>query len=109
MKYIISTLLLSILFFNTAQAHGHHGYRTYRGPYYGNNWVAPMVLGGVIGYELGRYPPVIIQNPSPVVIPQQPVIIQNPPVVYQSRENCTAWTETQNSDGTITRTRICNQ
>ena len=36
----------------------------------GGGWVAPMILGGVIGYELGRpryEPPIIVQQPPPVV------------------------------------------
>jgi len=83
-----------------AQWHHHHHY--YRGGYYGGGgWVAPAIIGGVIGYELSR--------PAPVVVQQQPVIVQNPPVIYQPKENCTAWVETQNPDGTITRTRTCTQ
>jgi len=85
-----------------ALAQYHHYHYGYRGGYYGGGWVAPAIIGGVIGYELSR--------PAPVVIQQQPVIVQNPPtVVYQPRENCSPWTETQNPDGTITRTRTCAQ
>lgn len=78
--------------------HHHHGHWHYRG---GSNpwvWVAPTIIGGVIGYEIAR-------NQPPVVV-QQPVIVQ-PPVVVQ--QNCSPWTEIQNSDGTITRTRTCTQ
>jgi hypothetical protein len=38
---------------------------------------------------------------------QSQVIIQNQPAPLG--QVCTPWTETQNSDGTITRTRTCNQ
>jgi hypothetical protein len=76
--------------------HGHHGH--YRGPSVGW-WLAPVVVGA-IGYELGRQQ-VIVQSP--------PVVVQQPPLVYQLNQNCTPWTETQNLDGTITRTRTCNQ
>lgn len=81
--------------------HGHHyhGYRN--GGHYSNNWIAPAIIGGFIGYELTR--PIVIQQQQP------PVIVQNPPIVYQSNQNCTAWIETQNQDGTITRTRTCAQ
>ena len=71
--------------------HHHHGY--YRGPGFGW-WVAPVVTG-VIGYEIAKQQ----------VIVQQPVVIQNP----QPGQVCSPWTETQNPDGTITRTRTCNQ
>jgi hypothetical protein len=73
--------------------HGHHGH--YRGPGYGW-WVAPVVVGA-IGYELGR---------QQVIVQQQPVIVQQQSAQTQT---CTPWTETLNSDGTITRTRTCNQ
>lgn len=48
----------------------HHDYRP------GNDWVAPLILGGVIGYELNRpryevAPPVIVQQPQ-VVLPAPP-------------------------------------
>jgi hypothetical protein len=76
--------------------HGHHGH--YRGPGFGW-WVAPVVVGA-IGYELGR---------QQVIVQQPPVVVQQPPVVYQPNQNCTPWTETQHSDGTITRTRTCTQ
>jgi len=85
-----------------AQWHHHGGY--YRGGY-SNNWVAPAIIGGVIGYELNRpryyEPPVIVQQP--VVVQQQPVysVVPTP--------NCTVWTETQHADGTVTRTRTCTQ
>jgi len=50
----------------------------------------PVFIGGVIGYEISKN--------------------QRPPVVeQQTLPNCGPWTETQNSDGTITRTRTCNR
>lgn len=83
----------------------HHGYH---GGYYRNNWVAPAIIGGVIGYELSRpryepyyYPPVVVQQP--------PVYVQQSPVYVQQGQSCTAWTEVQSADGTITRTRTCQQ
>jgi hypothetical protein len=97
-KILLSLSLLAIAGSAMAQHHHHgyghnHGY--YRGPGYGW-WVAPIVTG-VIGYEIARQQQVIVQ---------QPVIVQNPPVQVQG-QTCTPWTETQNSDGTITRTRTC--
>ena len=83
--------------------HHHHGYY----PGYNYGWVAPTIIGGVIGYEIARnQPPVIVQQP--VVVQQYPV----PPatVYYGQSQQCTAWTEEYNyTTGTITRTRTCSQ
>ena len=76
--------------------HEHHGYWQ-RGGDNGWIWVAPTIIGGVIGYEIAR-------NQPPVVVQQPPVIVQNP-----TPKVCSPWTEIQNPDGTITRTRTCNQ
>jgi hypothetical protein len=101
MKKLFVTLVLACATLPAlAQHHGHglrhHGH--YRGPGYGG-WVAPLIIGGAVGYALTR--------PDPVIV-QQPVIVQ-PPVQILQGHNCTPWTETQNSDGTITRTRTCTQ
>ena len=98
MKKILLTLTLLVSTTTFAQ----HGYWRHDGRG-GWNWMAPVVVGGVIGYELAR-PPVVVQQP--------PVVVQQPPVVVQpsvQAQNCTPWTETQNPNGTITRTRTCNQ
>lgn len=77
--------------------HEHHGYWQ-RGGDGGWAWMAPTIIGGVIGYEIAR-------NQQPIIVQQQPpVIVQNPPPKV-----CSPWTEIQNPDGTITRTRTCNQ
>jgi len=106
MKRLVALLFLTVSVSAMAQPgfrhYHHHGY--YPGPNYG--WVAPTILGGVIGYEIARnYPPVVVQ---------QPVIIQSAPVppatvYYGQTQNCTVWTEVQQPDGTITRTRTCSQ
>lgn len=80
-----------------AEPYGHHGYWR---PYNNNGWiwVAPTVIGGVIGYEIAKQqPPVIVQQPAPVIIQQQAGPV------------CSPWTEVQNPDNTITRTRTCTQ
>jgi hypothetical protein len=79
--------------------HHHHGYY----PGYNYGWVAPTIIGGVIGYEIAR-------NQPPVIV-QQPVVVQQAPatVYYGQSQQCTVWTEVQNPDGTITRTRTCSQ
>ena len=56
-------------------AHGHDGYRGgfYHG--YHNHWgtyASPLLIGGVIGYELAR----------PRVIHSQPTIIYQEPIIY---------------------------
>jgi hypothetical protein len=99
------TLLLTA---GVASAHDHGGFRGgyhggyyggyhggYHGGYYGGGgWVAPALIGGVIGYELARpyyqQPPVVYTQPAPTV--------------YQ---NCTAWVETVDQYGNVTRTRTC--
>jgi hypothetical protein len=111
MKKLLAIAILTLLSVQAlAQhrgSHDHHGgYRYHRG---GPNpwvWVAPAIIGGAIGYELYRsQQPVIVQQP-PVYIQNPPVYIQNPPIPQQ---NCSPWTEMQNPDGTITRTRTCSQ
>ena len=100
-KLLLALSMLAVVGTSNAQWH-HHGY--YRGGY-GGNWVAPALIGGVIGYELSRpryyEPPVVVQQP--VIVQQQPVYTVTP------QPSCTVWTETQHADGTITRTRTCTQ
>jgi len=106
MKRLIALFFLTVSVATMAQPgfryHHHHGY--YPGPNYG--WVAPTIIGGVIGYEIAR-------NQPPVVV-QQPVIVQSAPVApatvyYGQTQTCTEWVEVQQADGTITRTRTCRQ
>jgi len=102
MKKFTITLLLMVLSAPVfaQHHHGHHGHWRHHG---GPNpwvWVAPTIIGGVIGYEIAR-------NQPPVVVQQQPVVVQPSPVIVQ--QNCSPWTETQHSDGTVTRTRTCTQ
>jgi hypothetical protein len=106
MKRIIALILLAGSVSAQAQPgfryYHHHGY--YPGPNYG--WVAPSIIGGVIGYEIARnQPPVIVQQP--VIVQPTPV----PPVTvyYGQTQTCTEWTEVQQPDGTVTRTRTCRQ
>lgn len=81
----------------------HHGYgHGHRHPGHsgGWEWVVPAVIGGVIVYQATR-PPVVVQ--------QQPVIVQPNVIPTVQQQTCSPWTETQNSEGTITRTRTCTQ
>jgi hypothetical protein len=100
MRKILATIVLALTA-STAMADGFH-HRGYHPGYYrpSYNWVAPTIIGGVIGYEIAR-------NQQPVYV-QQPVYIQQQPV-YVQQPICTVWTEVQQPDGTITRTRTCSQ
>jgi len=79
MKKLILALSLLTL---GAQAHEvhYHGGCCYRGG--GIGWVAPALIGGVVGYELAR-PPVYVEQ-QPIIV-QQP-IVQAPPVGYHWQE-----------------------
>ena len=93
MKRILAILLLAMSLPVLAQHHHHHHHGYWARHDNSWNWVAPMVMGGVITYAVTR--------------PPQPVIVQpTPPVVYQ-QPNCGPWTQIQNADGTVTTTRTC--
>ena len=98
MRKLLAIALLGVS--ASAMAHGPHGYWR-PAPSGGWHWVAPALIGGVIGYEIAR-------NQPPVVVQQPPAVVQQPTVTTQP-VNCSPWTETQNPDGTITRTRTCTQ
>jgi hypothetical protein len=96
-------LALSLLVASTvASAHGWErggyrgGYGHYENHYHGgyNNWVAPALIGGIIGYELSQ-PRTVYVQPQPQVVYQTPY--------------CTPWTETMDQYGVVTRTRTCTQ
>ena len=99
MKKLFITLVLACTTLPSLAQHHGHGFR-HHGHHNGHRpgigwWVAPVVVGA-ISYELSRQHTVIVQ-PQPVFV--QPTVVQN--------QNCTPWTETYSSDGTITRTRTC--
>jgi hypothetical protein len=71
--------------------YGYNGYHSH-----GDDWIAPAIIGGVIGYAIN-------QASQPRV-----VYTQQPQVVYQT-PYCTPWTETVDQYGTVTRTRTCTQ
>ena len=91
MKKLIALSLLTLAVSAQAQHYGH-GHR--------GNWIAPMIIGGVVGYAVTRnyYEPVYNYG----YVPPPAVVVQPP-----ARAVCTPWTETQHADGTITRTRTC--
>jgi hypothetical protein len=95
MKKLIAIFLLMLSASAFAQHHGHHGHHGHGYGFRPYSWIGPTIIGGVIGYEIARQQPIIIQ--------QQPVIIQQSPQV------CTEWKEIQYPDGKIYRERTCSQ
>ena len=95
-KTILALSLLAIV--GTASA--HEGFRGYRGGYYhggcyGCGWVAPALIGGVIGYELSRPSTVYIEpQPSVVYVQPQPTV-QAPPPGYHWQQMIDPQTNTQ--------------
>jgi hypothetical protein len=77
-KLLIASLMTVGLVANANAWHqnGHYGY--------GGGWVAPAMIGGVIGYTLSQ-PRVIVQQP-PVIYTQQPQVIVQQPQQYQRCE-----------------------
>ena len=67
-----SLLAMSALFATQSEAHGYYGYR--------GGWVAPALVGGIVGYSLARpyYPPTYYVPPPQVVYVQPPVYVQQP-------------------------------
>lgn len=62
-----------------------------------NDWVGPAIVTIIGGAVIAD---IISRNRN------ETVIVQQPPV--QQLKQCTPWTETWNSDGTVTRTRTCS-
>ena len=80
----------------------HHGHRNHHGHghWHWGHFISSAVVGAVV-YDIYN---------RPVIVQQPPVILQsNPIIIRQPMENCTSWMETQNPDGSITRTRTCSQ
>jgi len=69
-KFILTLILLSA---GLASAHCCYRGGYYHHGYYGGGWIAPALVGGVVGYELAQ--------PRPVII-EQPVIVQQPQPQY---------------------------
>ena len=71
--------------------HGH--YRHYGGHWERRHndwvWVVPVLVGGLIIYQATQPRTIVIEKTT--------------------EPNCSPWTEIQNPDGTITRTRTCTK
>ena len=103
MKRLVALILLSVSLSAMAQ-YPHHNHR--RGGWGYNGWIAPVIVSGVIGYEIARnYPPVVVQQP--VII--QPAPVPPTTIYYGQSPTCTAWNEIQTADGRIYRERTCTQ
>jgi len=82
-KSLLALSLLAII----GSAVAHEGFRHYgyRGGCYGCGWVAPALIGGVIGYELSR-PNTVYVEPQPVIVQPPVSVVQQPPVGYHWQE-----------------------
>jgi hypothetical protein len=73
---LLQTLTLASLILTSgiSQANPNH----HRGPNHGYHnhygWVAPLVIGGVVGYAITRPQPVIVQQPTIVYPNTQPTV-----------------------------------
>ena len=82
-KVFVSLTIIASLFAGSAHAD--------------TRWVGPALIGGIIGYELGR--------PNTVYVPQQPVIIQQQPPVYVPQYVCQLRSEMIN--GRVVQGQFC--
>jgi hypothetical protein len=102
MKKVVAVLILA-LSATTAMAQ-HHGYgHRHHGGYRGG-WVAPAIIGGVIGYSLSRpyyepyyAPPVVVQQPPVIYSQPAPVVVQPQCTryIYQDQYGRTTGEETR--------------
>lgn len=104
MKKLIAILLLTLTAGTAmAQHHGHGNYYRHNGSYYrhhggGNNWMAPLIIGGTLGYVLTR--------PAPVYVEPQPVYVQPQPYMVQLQ--CTRYIYQDQYGQTIREETRCN-
>ena len=100
MKKILITFILAATAVPALAQHYHGGHRHPGPPVYygGGNWVAPLIIGGVVGAAIANRP-----------VQAETVIVQRQPVIVQQQENCTPWKEIQTPDGRTYRERTCTQ
>lgn len=71
MKRLLLVLLIGLS--SVANANPYHRHGGYHGHRHGGyDWMAPLIVGGVVTYVLTR--------PQPIAVQQQPIIIQPMPV-----------------------------
>lgn len=99
MKTLISIILLTLSFSVSAGPYHHNHYYHNHGHWrYSHNhweWLVPTIVGGAIVYTVIKSQ----ERPQEVIVVEKQVV----------ENNCSPWVETQNSDGTITRTRTCKK
>ena len=95
-KILISLALLMVAVPALAQhwRHGHHGHARH---YSHGAWIAPIIIGGVVGAAIANRP-----------VQTETVIVQRQPI-YVPQESCTPWKEIQTPDGQTYRERTCTQ
>jgi hypothetical protein len=97
MKKMILTAFV-LLFTTTACAGGNNNY-----------WVAPAIIGGIIGYGIARpyyYPPQqVYVQPAPVYVQPAPVYVQPAPVYVQPPQRCELRSEVIN--GQLVQGNFC--
>lgn len=75
LKHFIKVVFLTVLFAAVpAEAQHHRGFHHHHHGYY--NWVAPMVVGGVVTYVLTRPPAPVVVQPQPQPELQGPIVLQ---------------------------------
>ena len=108
MKKILLTIICSLITIPVFAGPHHYHNRPYYRPYTvvpSYNWVAPAIIGGVIGYGLSR--PYVVEQP--VIVQQQPTIVATPIQPTQTTVQCSEWRETLLPDGRIVQERTCRQ
>lgn len=67
MKRLIYIMIASLaLVSGTSQANPNHRHHGHHHGAHRVDWIAPLVIGGVVTYALTRPQPVIVQQPQPV-------------------------------------------
>jgi hypothetical protein len=73
MKNLLAILLMTVSSIAVAgPKHGHHGH--HRHWHSNHSWVVPALIGGAVVYAATRSDPVIIQQPTIVLQPNQVMI-----------------------------------
>lgn len=119
MKKVILALALSavaVSSFADGRRYEDHRYEGHRsGEYHntGGGWVAPLIIGGSLGYILGRPQPpqVVVQQPPQVIYQPQPQTVYvyptNAPVVQTPGMYCELRSEMVN--GQVVTGNFCYQ
>lgn len=73
-KLLIAGIAVAMSTAAVAQPRGDFGHRGGHSHHHsGGNWVAPLVIGGVIGAVIASQPREVYVQPAPVYIPPRPV------------------------------------